>query len=181
VKTLLALAVVGALAAIAPAARADGPATFPPPTSEEDVQFELGAGLHRLYDVPIYGGTILFGVGARWDSLAVRFTFGGLLGTTDVGLRALEVQGGASIEGQLSDAWRIGIDIHALYLNMARATTYDDFGSLGPGVRPYISLNLADVADGHLYATAAFEATWIATDDTPIILWGPTLSLGLHF
>jgi hypothetical protein len=185
-KTLTFTACLAALAALGSAARADDaepPAPQPTThtTSQLDIQLEAGADLHRVYDVPIYGGELLLGIGSEHPDFAVRLTLGAMFGETDTGLRATELRLGATFEGRPNDWFRVGLDLHALYFNLARATTTDDFWALGPGVRPYLAFTLVDWDEGSLYATAGFEAAWLGGDGAGTILWGPSVALGLHF
>jgi hypothetical protein len=184
VKTLTFTACLASLVALGTSAHADDPPEAPPPrstTSHLDVQLEAGANLHRVYDVPIYGGELVLGIGTERPDFAARLTLGGMVGETDVGLRATELRIGASLEGRPNEWFRFGLDLHALYFNLARATTSDDFWALGPGVRPYFAIDIADWSEGRLYATAGLEVAWIGGEGSGTMLWGPSVALGLGF
>jgi hypothetical protein len=153
--------------------------------STVDVQLDAGFAYHHIFDIPIYGADFSAGIGRKTAESAWRITLGGFVGETDVGYHLDEIHFGATLEARPLRWLRLGADMHMLYITESPPSGATPSGpsgwALGPGVRPYVAFDFAPEAPASPSLTFGFEATLLGGSESGYALWGPSVSLGVHF
>ena len=136
----------------------------------------VAAYYQRIFDVPIYGGGITFGVGARNRDRTLFMVVDLEHGFTEHGLSTWDGRVLFSPEWAL-DRLRLGFGAGAGYFQMARATNpglLSSFTLLCGEV--HASVDLIDTSEpGAFFLAATFHV-----DSHFPALWGPTASLGFR-
>jgi hypothetical protein len=136
----------------------------------------VAAYYQRIYDVPLYGGGITFGVGPRKRDRTLFLVIDLDHGVTE---RGLSTWGGRVL---FSPEWsfdrvRLGFGVGAGYFQMARVTNSGNLASFTLlCAELHVSVDLVETSDsGAFFLAAAMHA-----DSHFPAVWGPTASLGFR-
>lgn len=130
----------------------------------------------RIYDVPIFGGGITFGVGPRKRDRTLFLVVDLDHGVTERGLSTWDGRFSFSPEWSF-DRLRLGFGIGAGYFQIARVTNSGNLASFTLlCAELHGSVDLVDTSDsGAFFLAAAFRV-----DSHFPAVWGPTASLGFR-
>lgn len=170
-KRLVTFAIAMTFASVA---RADDEASPSPPSAMIARLSTVGV-YRRLYDLDVYGGGLQAAFGARDGLHTFLLNVRALDQRTTDGLVALEGAAFLTVDRDLGAGWHAGVGAGVFFLDVWRRTAQPPLMSAGPSGRFQYGYDFG--ARPNLFIDAAFDLQVLAE----VVMWGPTLDVGVRF